>query len=360
MSDNLELPFRPTDRSLLAGAINLIEAPIWRLDPRAVRPEVSPGIIRKSDYATEVTWRRNTKTGEVITYKVIIRAHQDYGYPTMLSCRIMLALVQEAGRRQYASRRLDVTMAHLCRWLEMPASGKAYKLIADALLALEGADFEFHSSWFEMKKGSRVGSIFPGLRTVKLVDKIALAPVSRHRSSAQEEDLGLSASFIDLGEELFEHIKNGGAIPADLSYMNKLGTPVSQRFYTYMEKRSYGKDSYHERLVKLAERMPLEKRAPSAIRTSLEPACKRLMTRGPDGKRLLSGYKFFEPGDLDPLGRVVREHTLWVWFERGPGAGAVARLKARRDAAAQGLPLPDLFETDVGGDSDGGGEGDEE
>jgi hypothetical protein len=337
------LALRATDRGSQGADGNLVEAPLWRLDKASARPKNKDGSINLKEYRLEREWVRRGPRGEEIQQKVIFEVNPHHGYPTMLGNRIMHALLREAERLKYASPVIPASIADICKWLEVRPNDKWYDVIVRQLFAMADCKFLFVDSWMVIEKGRRVGSLYPGIRPVKLIKDFRFKPLVRKGLQTRQKALGFDGEdWVEIGPEVFESAQTY-RVPLDLQYMNKLKGGVAQRLYEYLEKRNYGKPHYQERLAKLVKRLPLATRTPWETRETLAPALEQLKRPNREGKRLLADYRFLLPDGRNEFRaesdkKAAAAARLWVAFARAPSVGVAARLRAR----AEGRPEPQL------------------
>jgi hypothetical protein len=322
-------PLLPTNRNILAGNGNLIEAPIWRLGKGTARPKNKDGSVDLALYTITRHYERRGPKGETIQQELTIVSNPHFGFPTVLGFRIICSLLHELARLNYPGPRIACTRAKLCQWLDAPFNGKYYGLIVDQLKAMMNTTLAFRDSWYVIEKGKRTGSMFPGVRNIQIVANFQFQADAPRSQRARQRSLGLNYDeWVELGQDFYENAV-AYAVPLDLPYMNGLHDSTAQRLYSYFEKRNYGKPMYREALRKLAMRLPLAKTAPSAIKAEIKPALDELKSPNKYGKRLLSDWCIVAAGAKGPDGRLCQAVTLYVWFARAVGVGVVASLRAR-------------------------------
>jgi hypothetical protein len=146
----------------------------------------------------------------------------------------------------------------------------------------------------------RAKAVHPGRRTERLVKKTVFELRPRQRASAARpvEDGTVTTTdpedYVELGDGLCESLTSGYRFAVDRAYLNGLDTDLAQRLYSYPAKKKDNRSRfYEESVVRIGRRLGLVKTSPSAIRSSLEPACEILKRpSGSDRKAFLRSFAF--------------------------------------------------------------------
>lgn len=319
----------PIETSISEG--NLAENPIFVLNASDAKPlragidEKTGNKIRypdKNDYKRTIELGTTEVNGRTCVKTLDIAAHQEFGYPTMFAYRLLLIVIDEAQRQGLQSPVVYINRHQLARRLGYKTLGKSlYEDIDNAFRALRSVQLEFRNAWYDKEGKGRVGQ----LKCTGLISEFTWDEEKQLEIPLPGEDADGVAkrNWVQLSSPLYKSLKDKYFSGIDLEYLNSLGSPLAQRLYAYLTKKNHERSEYSEGLKSLGVKLNLKKKAPSAIRDSLEPALELLMSavkldKGKPGqavkpRRFLKGYSIDPEKQMvtvrffDPTGEQVRQ-----------------------------------------------------
>lgn len=266
---------------------NLLEFPIFKLSNKEARPTRKGGLLSRDDYAYSFTQVVRNSDGTLLQKSVTIEADVHWGFPTMFAYRVLLAIIDKLREQtggDFSTARVSISRYEICQRLEMSSiGGTEYELVDHALMALYKLTLVFRNAWVEGQgRGART-RLHRGLRPERLILAHDFLPeglpgTEAVKVSTQQAQLALS-SWVELGPGLMWNLRNGYCIGQDLSYLNQLQRQrgdTAMRLYSYLSKRDGHRPAYTERLMSLAEKLPLKARFPSQVERILRPALETL------------------------------------------------------------------------------------
>ncbi|MGA9521494.1 MAG: replication initiator protein A, partial [Myxococcaceae bacterium] len=270
---------RPAEAAISEG--NLAENPLFVLNNKDAKPPIGVDANGKPDlslYTRVLSIGKTIDAGTEVERSVTLKANPQFGYPTMFAYRLLIAIIEEARRHDFASPTVYISRHALASRLGMKRPGhKEYKDIENALEAMRTLSLRFAETWYQKREGKRGSVQCDGLiSSFRFVDdrQVALPFV-------QNEEASSKRSYVRMSDILFESLKNNYFHGVDLDYMNALKTPLAQRLYAYLAKKDNNRPSYSEDVRLLASKLNLKKRAPSAIWDALDPQSSSRADSGP-------------------------------------------------------------------------------
>jgi hypothetical protein len=300
----------PRERTVVEG--NIVEHPIWKLSNRQARPKrlmvdfetgkvlIDPETLKPREYVDPDDYTQQFDLGPDRNdsrkrRQLVIKADVHAGFPTVHALRVLIVVAERAHSLGYANQKVPITPAEIATGLGVRnPSGPHYTAIYNSLDALEGVQLVYVDSYYDV----RVKAVYAGRRTERLVKKtmFKLRP-RRHAAAAPPIEPGAETAepedYVELGDGPWESLTSGYRFAVDRTYLNGLDTDLLQRLYSYLARKDHRSRFYEESVVKVARRLGLVKTSPSAIRSSLEPACEILKRpSGPDRKAFLRSFAF--------------------------------------------------------------------
>jgi hypothetical protein len=248
--------------ALLAGRdeMNIAEFPITLLTDRA------PKGITKIEHKDEIA---DPQSGKVITRRLIITAHEDYGLPTAIDDDIILALIQLTKQQNNFSRP-DVTFTRrqvieLLGWAD---KGRNYDRIEMSLDRWAGTYLRYENAWWDNEGRRWTSGGFHIIDSFKIRDG--------RTGNGQGE---LFRSQIVWGNEFFKSCQAGYLKSLDYDLYIRLKYHPSKRMLRFLDKRFYHKPDWTFELRDFAvEHVGLSRtyRDAGKIKEKLQPGIQEL------------------------------------------------------------------------------------
>lgn len=284
---------RPVESAISEG--NLVENPIFVLTNKEARPLGKNGEVHPADYTRTLMITTSESSGHTVEKSIVISAHQKYGFPTMFAYRILIALFDEAKKKNFSDPVIHISRNELAKRIgyDIPGS-KVYADISNALNALRTLNIEYRNTWYEKGSGRHPGKeSCAGLISEYNFEDERLAEKPAPGSPIQ------IGSWIRISDLIFNSLRAGYYNGVDLQYMNAVKkSPLAVRLYAYLAKKDV-RGVYTENLKGLAAKLNLKRKAPSAIYKDLAPALDLLASAMPVGK-LDEQRKFIDTWKIPP------------------------------------------------------------
>jgi Replication initiator protein A len=247
---------------LLTGRdeMNIAEFPITLLTDRA------PKGITKLEHKDQIT---DLRSGKVITRKLIITAHEDYGLPTSIDDDIILALIQLTKHQSNFSRP-DVTFTRrqvieLLGWTD---KGRNYDRIEMSLDRWASTYLRYENAWWDNEGRRWTSGGFHIIDSFNIRDG--------RTGNGQGE---LFRSQIVWGNEFFKSCQAGYLKSLDYDLYIRLKYHPSKRMLRFLDKRFYHKPDWTFELRDFAiEHVGLSRtyRDAGKIKEKLQPGIEEL------------------------------------------------------------------------------------
>ena len=255
---------------LLAGRdeMNIAEFPITLLTDRA------PVGITKIEHKDQIM---DPRTGKVITRRLIITAHEDYGLPTSIDDDIILALIQLTKQQSNFSRPdVAFTRRQVIELLGWTDKGRNYDRIEMSLDRWASTYLRYENAWWDNEGRRWTSGGFHIIDSFKIRDG--------RTGNGQGE---LFRSEIVWGNEFFKSCQAGYLKSLDYDLYIRLKYHPSKRMLRFLDKRFYHKPEWTFELRDFAiEHVGLSRtyRDAGKIKEKLQP-----------GIEELEGIGFLEP-----------------------------------------------------------------
>jgi hypothetical protein len=247
---------------LLTGRdeMNIAEFPITLLTDRA------PKGITKIEHRDEIA---DPRSGKVITRKLIITAHEDYGLPTSIDDDIILALIQLTKQQNNFSRpKITFTRRQVIELLGWTDKGRNYDRIEMSLVRWGSTFLRYENAWWDNESRRWTSGGFHIIDSYQILDG--------RTGNGQGE---LFRSQIVWGNEFFKSCQAGYLKSLDYDLYIRLKYHPSKRMLRFLDKRFYHKSDWTFELRDFAvEHVGLSRtyRDAGKIKEKLQPGIEEL------------------------------------------------------------------------------------
>lgn len=314
---------------------NLIEAPIWALSNKAVKPvryarDASGSYIYEKNDKGQIVKERRTgqpkrktlfdkadyervlereivRDGRRVRERWTIRASVHHGWPSMTVFAVALVIIDKARRLKFRSQKVPITRGEILRKLGMGRGGNDYDLVNAAVCCGMATTWTAENVWVGpadekaqaeaaagggaaaqqpatvAEKGRTKRVRYPSLLITSLFKGARLADevletkeddgeVKKKEEPENAKQEEFLGDFVELGDAVWESAKSLYLIGIDLAYFAALKQDGAQRLYAYLAKRAgSGAPIYREGLAGIAFHFGLYSSSPSVVKAYLTP-----------------------------------------------------------------------------------------